>query len=48
MIVRIWVTVVDWPADAWISPASTDPTPAATATHPSHRGYSRLHATARP
>ena len=38
MMVRVLVTVVASPADAWIRPAATKPKPARTTTHPSQRG----------
>jgi hypothetical protein len=48
MIVRILEASVDSPADAWINPAPMEPRPAPNTTQPSHRGKTRLRATARP
>src|ERR671910_88624 len=48
MIVAILVNPMDSPVYACTKPTGTEPTPATTATHPSHPGYSPLQATASP
>jgi hypothetical protein len=46
-IVRTRDAVVGSPKSAWTKPAPIEATPATTATQPSHRGYTRLTATAK-
>lgn len=48
MVVAVPVNGVDSPATAWTAPTTTESAPATTTIHPTHRGYSWLHATARP